>query len=197
MVRGMGGSSGMSRRGFIIAAGSAAAMVAVDGCSGGRSARGVNRSDAASGSVPTTTTIPPRQAGQRPDLTKAEGTDLLPQIEHIVVVMQENHSYDSYFGMLGRGDGFTLDSSGKPTASNADAQGSEVRAFHAASTCQAEGLSQNWNSSHIQWNNGAMDGFVRSPSGAAAMAYWDGRDIPFYYSLAKTFPLCDRWFASC
>ena len=66
-----------------------------------------------------------------------------------------------------------------------------------ANTCQAHALSQNWNSIHIQWNNGAMDGFVRSPSGAAAMGYWDGSDIPFYYGLANTFPVCDRWFASC
>ena len=58
---------------------------------------------------------------QRPDLAKAEGSDLIPQIEHIVVVMQENHSYDSYFGMLGRGDGFRLDQHGAPTASNPDA----------------------------------------------------------------------------
>jgi phospholipase C len=42
-----------------------------------------------------------------------------------------------------------------------------------------------------------MDGFVRSPSGAAAMGYWGATDLPFYYGLAETFPLCDRWFASC
>jgi len=41
-----------------------------------------------------------------------------------------------------------------------------------------------------------MNGFVRSPSGSAAMGYWDGSDLPFYYGLASTFPVCDRWFAS-
>jgi phospholipase C len=187
----------MSRRGFLIAAGSAAAALAIDGCSDKSTARAPNQNSASGRAGSTATATPFRSAGQRPDPTKPEGTDLVPQVEHIVVVMQENHSYDSYFGMLGRGDGFTLDATGKPTASNADAQGNVVRAFHAASTCQASGLSQNWNSSHIQWNNGAMDGFVRSPSGAAAMAYWDGRDLPFYYGLATTFPVCDRWFASC
>jgi phospholipase C len=70
--------------------------------------------------------------GDRPDPSKPEGVDLLPQIEHIVVYMQENHSYDSYFGTFRRGDG----------------------------------------------------------------RYWDGSDVPFYWSLAETFPLCDRWFAS-
>ncbi len=136
-----------------------------------------------------------RLAGQRPDPSQPEGTHLIPKIEHIVVVMQENHSYDSYFGMLGRGDGFTLDDQGRPTASNPDDAGNPVRAFHMASTCQAHSVTQNWNSTHLQWNNGAMDGFVRT-SKATAMGYWDGTDIPFYYGLANTFPVCDRWFAS-
>jgi phospholipase C len=129
MAGDVGAGSEMSRRGFIIAAGSAAAMLAIDGCSAGGSARGRNGSDTASGSVATATTTPPRQAGQRLDVTKPEGTDLIPELEHIVVVMQENHSYDSYFGMLGRGDGFTLDPSGKPTASNADVQGARCAPF--------------------------------------------------------------------
>jgi phospholipase C len=185
---------GMSRRGFLVGAGSAAALFALHGCSGGKSGTAARRGPTSR--TPTRTTAR-RLAGQRPEPAKPEGSDLLPQIEHIVVVMQENHSYDSYFGMLGRGDGFTLDQHDKPTASNPDAAGSSVRAFHMANTCQSRSLSQNWNSMHIQWDNGAMDGFVRSPSGAAAMGYWDGSDVPFYYGLAKTFPLCDRWFASC
>jgi len=34
-------------------------------------------------------------------------------------------------------------------------------------------------------------------SGPVAMGYWTGDDIPFYYGLARTFPLADRWFSSC
>jgi phospholipase C len=184
----------MSRRAFLAGSASLAALIALDACSSGSS--GAARPTASSPAGATTTTTVRRAAGQRPDPARAVGTDLMPEIEHVVIVMQENHSFDSYFGMLGRGDGFTLDASGKPTASNADAQGTPVRAFHMEGTCQGS-LSQNWNSTHIQWNKGAMDGFVRSPSGAAAMGYWDGTDVPFYYGLANTFPLCDRWFASC
>ena len=45
------------------------------------------------------------------------GTDLLPQIRHIVVLMMENHSYDNYLGMLqGRGEGFPLGRDGEPEA---------------------------------------------------------------------------------
>ncbi len=193
----MNETRGMSRRGFlsgatVATAATTAGAVALGGCGGSsQSAAGPSRT-----SAPTTTTTVRRVAGQRPDPTKAEGTDLIPEIEHIVVVMQENHSYDSYFGLLGRGDGFTLDAQGKPTNANRGNDGKEVRAFHMSNTCQSHSLSQNWNSMHIQWNDGAMDGFVRSPSGAAAMGYWTGVDVPFYYGLAKTFPLQDRWFAS-
>jgi phospholipase C len=185
----------MSRRGFLSAATAAGAATALAGCGSGSSHTAKGAPTTAVTSAPTTTTVR-RVAGQRPDTTRPEGTDLIPQIEHIVVVMQENHSYDSYFGMLGRGDGFRLDAHGKPTNANRGSDGKEVRAFHMSNTCQSHSPSQNWNSMHIQWDDGAMDGFVRSPSGASAMGYWDGSDIPFYYGLANTFPLQDRWFAS-
>jgi phospholipase C len=145
----------------------------------------------------TTTTTILRHPGDRPDPTKPEGFDGLPKIEHIVIVMMENHSYDNYFGMLHRGDGFTLDKAGKPTNSCPDANGKPVRAFHMANTCQLpKQPSQAWNASHAQWDNGKMDGFVRSDSGPVAMGYFDQSDIPFYYDLASTFPLSDRWFCS-
>src|ERR1700712_4167591 len=89
-------------------------------------------------SVPTSSTIPKvvRRPGSRPNPTLPEGTDTLPKIEHIVVVMMENHSFDGRFGMLGRGDGFKLDSSGRPLDANPMADGRLVRAFHMPSTCQ-------------------------------------------------------------
>ena len=85
-----------------------------------------------------------RQPGDRPDPRKPEGVDLLPQIEHIVIYMQENHSYDSYFGTFGRGDGFTTQH-GVPTNSCVDAEGRVVPVTHAPDTCQqGRGVSQNW-----------------------------------------------------
>src|SRR5262249_38822698 len=47
--------------------------------------------------------------GTRPRPDMAPGTDLIPKIKHIVILMQENHSYDNYLGTLsGRGDGLPL-----------------------------------------------------------------------------------------
>src|SRR4051794_17141003 len=139
----------------------------------------------------------PLPPGTRPFPNLPEGVDTLPQIEHIVVVMMENHSFDNYFGMLGRGDGFTLDAAGKPTAANPDGHGNLVHAFPMPTPCQVDGQpSQSWNASHIQYHGGANDGFVISDSGPVAMGYWTGDPLPFYYGLARSFPLADRYFCS-
>src|SRR5579875_1186241 len=148
--------------------------------------------------------IPEPGARPRPDL--AEGTDLLPQIKHIVVLMMENHSYDNYLGTLaGRGDGLPTGPDGTPTASNPRRDGTPVTAHHLTSTRQVrDNPKQSWHSAHMQWNEGGNDGFVRSTEElvpgtdpAVPMGYWTGQDLPFYSGLARTFPLADRWFSSC
>jgi phospholipase C len=134
--------------------------------------------------------------GTRPNPHLPEGTDTLPQIQHVIVLMMENHSFDNYLGTLGRGDGFRL-RNGVPTAVNPDGMGNLVHAFRMPSTCQLnDHPGQDWNASHLSFDHGRNAGFVRA-SGPVAMGYWTGDDIPFYHSLASTFPLADRWFSSC
>ncbi len=146
------------------------------------------------------------QPGQRPDPARPAGTDLLPQIKHIVVLMMENHSYDNYLGTLaGRGEGFPLGDDGMPDAENHDASGRPVRAYHMTSPRQQSGVPcQSWRAAHAQWAGGKMTGFVTAteevaPDGdqAVAMGYWTEQDLPFYHGLARTFPLADRWFSAC
>ena len=147
-----------------------------------------------------------REPGERPEPSLPIGTDLLPQIEHIVVLMMENHSYDNYFGMLtGRGEGFPLGTNGEPAVSNSGTGGESVPVHHLRSTVQhPEAPSQSWHASHLQWAGGSCGGFVASnqtvrpeTDPAVAMGYWTEDDIPFYYGLARTFPLADHWFSSC
>jgi phospholipase C len=158
--------------------------------------------------------------GSRPRPDQPTGTDRLPQIRHIVVLMMENHSYDSYLGMLAdRGEGFPLAADGHPDVSNCTADGETIRAFPQLSPVQRRGVpSQSWYASHQQWGEGKCDGFVTSaqavqtearagaapddvdtaPQAAAVgMGYWSEGDLPFYYGLARTFPLADHWFSSC
>jgi phospholipase C len=192
----------ISRRRFLGSAAASGATAAAMGAAGlGVSAcSSSSGSKTASGTSHSTTTTVVRQPGQRPDPSKPEGTDLLPEIEHILVVMMENHSFDNYFGTLGRGDGLKVDAHGVPQAvhPNQSANGTVVPMFHMANPCQLKAQpSQQWNDMITQWDDGKMDGFVRSFSGPVAMGYWQKQDLPFYHSLASTFPLSDRWFASC
>ena len=112
-----------------------------------------------------------RLPDSRPNPAIASATDTLPQIEHVVVLMVENHSYDNFLGMLGcgagqaaRGDGFTLAFDGLPNATNPYANGQLQRAFHMPTTCHVnDHPSQEWQSSHIQYDSGTNQGFVISP----------------------------------
>jgi phospholipase C len=146
-----------------------------------------------------------RLPGSRPYPQLPVGTDTMPGVQHIVVLMMENHSFDNFFGMLGRGDGFTLNGKGLPNAANPYPNGQTQHAFRMPTTCQLSGTpSQEWLASHVAYNNGHNDGFVSAPIsstdstivGGVAMGYWTGEDLPFTYSLASTFPIGDRWFCS-
>jgi phospholipase C len=178
---------GFSRRKFLggsAAAAMAAAVQGLGGCGSSSPVYGGNGSGA---------------PGDLPDPTRPAGSadESLP-FDHVVIVMMENHSFDNYLGMLPlRGqplaDGFRFDDNGLPLNSN-PLDGGYQRAFHMPSTCAPNSVTQNWNSSHKQINGGRMDGFAGTS--ITAMGYWDEQDIPFYYSLAKTFCLGNRCFAS-
>jgi len=140
---------------------------------------------------------PAREPGSLPFPGRPAGSDGLPVIDHIVVLMKENHSYDNYFGMLGHGDGFTLGPGGLPVNSNPDAHGNPVRAHHLSLPLNPSlHLSQTWNSSHRQWHGGAMDGFVTTTGSADPMGYLDGTDLPWYYGFARSYGIGDRYFGS-
>jgi phospholipase C len=136
-----------------------------------------------------------RQPGSLPDPRRAPGTDLVPEIENIVVVMMENHSFDNMLGMLGRGDGFPRNAKGKPMAACPDGKGNLVHAFHMPSDCQTDGVGNDWNVAHGSYANGTNQGFVEASSGES-MGYFLGSDMPFTWGLASTFPIADRWFCS-
>jgi phospholipase C len=140
-----------------------------------------------------------RQPGSLPYPDRPAGTDTIPQIEHIVVLMMENHSYDNKLGMLGRdgADGLRVGADGNPTATNPYANGDVQHAFAMPTTCQLLGKpSQTWHDAHTQFADGRNTGFVESGSGPVAMGYWQPAAQPFYSSLARIFPIADRYFCS-
>ena len=141
---------------------------------------------------------PARRAGDRPYPGLPPGTESLPQIQHIVVLMMENHSFDNHLGALRRAgvDGLTFGSDGKAKNSNPAPGGGTVPASPAPSTCQAGyRISQSWDASHQCWDGGRMDGFVKA-CGPESMYYNTADQLPYYFGLASTFPVCDRFFCS-
>jgi phospholipase C len=190
------GECRVSRRLFLGVA-AATGGAAISGCSSPKAARRpsgrVPRSVREGNPAGTT----PGRPGLPPNRAAPVGSDQLPQFDHLVVVMMENHSFDNMIGMLGRGDGFARRPGGEPAATNPDGRGGLVHAFHMPTPCQLTGRpSQTWNASHEQYDNGRNDGFVVSASGPVAMGYFDANDMPFTYDLARTFPVADRWFCS-
>ena len=143
-----------------------------------------------------------RQPDSLPFPGKPAGTPSMRQIEHVVVLMMENHSFDNLLGMVphqvpGRRsvDGLRV-VGGRVVNSNPDASGTPLVASRASSPCQLDGEpSQSWNASHEAYDNGLNDGFVRA-SAPVAMQYWDKHDLPFTYSLVEHFPIGERHFSS-
>lgn len=175
----------LSRRQFL-GGGLVGASVLLSGC-GGRSPSDLLSGTPAGGKV--------RQAGSRPRPDLPVGTDRVPKIEHIVVVMMENHSFDNILGLIGRGDGFTLGPDHRPTAKNPDSHGNVVHAFHMPTECQTKGVGNDWKATHEAYDHGTCLGFVRSTT-AEAMGYFTDHDLPFTCGMARIFPIADRYFCS-
>ena len=125
----------------------------------------------------------------------AEARQATP-IEHFVVLMQENHSFDNYFGTYPGADGIPSDTC-MPVEGAARPC---VRPFHLGGR-PVPNLSHNPRTDRIQYAGGRMDGFVRAASAdrqtvePSVMGYYDDRDLPFYWNLADDYVLFDRFFA--
>jgi phospholipase C len=128
----------------------------------------------------------------------------LRSIKHVVVMMQENRSADTYFGHLNT---FQPAYEAEPATGNPNpiAAGTIVP-FHKTSLCESSDLNHTWNGEHQAWDNGAMDGFTAAndissansdpsdPTGSRSMGYYTQADLPYYYSLYNTFATGDRYF---
>jgi phospholipase C len=127
-----------------------------------------------------------------PAHSRASSSPVSAPIERIVVVLQENHTYDNYFGTYARGDGTV----GKGLSVPAVAHGPPSLAPSHSATLTPVDLNHNWNSAHADFDSAAMDGFVYSEGSPTTMAYFDGTDIPHYWAAADRYVLCDRYFTS-
>jgi phospholipase C len=114
-------------------------------------------------------------------------------IDTFVVLMQENRSFDHYFGWRADADarnaGLTYpDDQGIPHPTHSlapDFQG-----------CAFNDPDHSWEGGRVQYDGGKLDGFRKSPNDDFALGYYNEADIPFIPKVADAFTLHDRYFCS-
>ena len=119
-------------------------------------------------------------------------------IDHVIVIMQENRSFDNYLGRLVAQGYYQPGEVDVPPQdwSNLDADGGAVVPHPDDEYCF--GVNHSWAAEHDDYDNGALDHFVtqNEPDGQRTFFYEDDTVIPFYYALASTFSIGDRYFCS-
>src|SRR5580693_6572656 len=137
----------------------------------------------------------------------------LKHIEHVVVLMQENRSFDHYFGTMAGVRGFDDPDAlqlpdGRPVFYQPDAENPEGYLLpfhldtHASSAQKIPSTSHAWAVQHQAWNGGKMDQWLAAhrkadgDHGPYCMGYYTRADIPFQFALAEAFTLCDAYHCS-
>ncbi|MBV2355350.1 phospholipase C, phosphocholine-specific [Streptomyces sp. J2-1] len=129
-------------------------------------------------------------------------TGTVRDVEHVVVLMQENRSFDHYFGSLrgvrGFGDPRSVSQNGRSVWKQSDGT-KDVLPFHPDADdlgmAFIQDLPHGWNDGHAAFNGGRYDGWVPAKS-PTTMAYLTRADIPFHYALADAFTICDAYHCS-
>jgi phospholipase C len=140
----------------------------------------------------------------------------LTDIEHVVIFIQENRSFDNYFGTYRGVRGFS-----DPAAINlpdgqsvfsqpgypAPGFGGRLLPFrldteHSNGECTND-ITHDWGPQHRAWNGGRMDKWVvehlasdGAANGPLTMGYYQREDLRYYHALADAFTLCDRYHCS-
>ncbi|MDA4111375.1 MAG: hypothetical protein OK439_02470, partial [Thaumarchaeota archaeon] len=160
------------------------------------------------------------------------------KIQHIIFILQENHSFDNYFGTYPGANGLSNATLCCPTTLNGPSS-SLIQPFHLnvsqpvyivgdelppgqmypdsnpisrdsaqnssnttevvpflISTESAQDLLHSWVASHIDWNNGTMNGFIVGENNTMTMGYYNRTDIPYYWDYANNFVLDDNFYSS-
>jgi phospholipase C len=130
-------------------------------------------------------------------------TGTIQDVEHIVIMMQENRSFDHYFGTVrgvrGYGDNRMINlPNGNPVWYQPNGDG-YLLPFHPGAPNLGlqfiEDLAHDWSSTHGAWNEGKYDQWVPN-KGTTTMAHLVRSDIPFHYALVDAFTICDAYHCS-
>ena len=142
--------------------------------------------------------------------TGTSGT--ITDVKHVVILMQENRSFDHYFGTLqgvrGFGDRAGILLPGLNSVFNQPNGSTRQYPWQLSATPPADGataeelaqcdgsLDHSWATQQAAWDNGRMDDWIAAKGSNRTMGYLDRTDIPFHYALADAYTICDAYHAS-
>ncbi len=184
------------------------------GCGGGSRVSSSTTTSPSSGSPAGSATSQSATSGVERIKGGPNGTYIVPQgihkIKHVIVVMQENRSFDSYFGTYPGADGIPM-SNGEPTACVPNPTSGCTRPYHNTADVNGGGP-HNHSNAIADIDGGRMDGFSKQRAKARSnctnptdpacshggmadvMGYHTAAEIPNYWAYAKHFALDDRMF---
>ena len=136
-------------------------------------------------------------------------TGTIMDVQHVVILMQENRSFDHYFGTLrgvrGFGDRFPIpvpvpEGEARNVWSQRSDSGALISPFHlntqqSFDTMRVTGTPHTWPDAQGAWNNGILDSWPTCKHNHS-MGYFTEADIPFQFALANAFTVCDAYHAS-
>ncbi|MBO0803351.1 MAG: phospholipase [Nocardiopsaceae bacterium] len=206
-----------SRRAFVVGG---AAMAAAAAAAAAKAAKGAKAANA--GRPGNRGGVTDSQARLLDKVTAATTSNAsLSDVKHIVILMQENRSFDHYFGTLSGIRGFSdpgvlanpkggtvFDQYGYQPGTGVDANG-YTQPFNLKNNPPTENgydtndIDHSWGGQHASWNHGAMDSFMTShlstdgdANGPVTMGYYTRAELPFYHALADAFTICDGYHCS-
>ncbi|MBF9068536.1 phosphocholine-specific phospholipase C [Streptacidiphilus fuscans] len=144
---------------------------------------------------------------------EAATTGTITDVKHVVVLMQENRSFDHYFGTLqgvrGFDDRSAIQISGGNSVFNQPNGSGRQYPWQLSDTstwwwgvskeqlAQCDGsLDHSWSTQHSAWNNGKMDSWISAKGSNRTMGFMTRSDIPFHYALADNYTICDAYHCS-
>ena len=140
----------------------------------------------------TAVIIPPLAYAQQQQINSNDNNN--NPIKHIVMIMQENHSFDNYFGTYPGANGIPKNVC-MPLDPDHPNDGC-VKPFLSANVTPPDMIHE-YHESHIAYDNGKMDGFMQGEhQNNSTMSYYDNKTIPYYWDLAKHYVLADNFFSS-
>jgi len=117
----------------------------------------------------------------QPSLAATQSVADANPIKHVVVIVQENHTFDNYFGTFPGANGIQNDPPG-------------VQPFHI--TRPTINLCHSTACAHAAYDQGKMDGFLQAEASNETFGYYDQTDLPYYWGLAANYTLFDNYFTS-